>query len=457
MGALLAPEFRGLIGVAREEIVVPSGIYSRCWGSAEHDVASGVHRPLFATALALGDEGRRARLCILTLDLSFWRSSAEELEMRRAILARLALDDDELILHQSHTHSAPSTALEFAEKPGGHLIAGFRASLIETCGQAARRALEGVQPATLTWATGSCRLAFDRNFREPGSQRELIGVNPEVAADDTLLVGRVTAANGGVLAVILNYACHPVSLGGGNTLLSPDYVGAARATVESNAGRDAICVFLHGASGDLTPRRSYASEPEVADQNGREVGYAALAALESMLPPGNELRFGGVQESGTALALWEPAGIEVDRTLSTGRAACALALRNLESRAELEAAIAACTDRFMLERLERRLLLRRTVGDGDGFEFRFLVSRIGGSIIVALPGEAHSPLQVRLRERFPGVAIAVMNIANGYFSYLPPAADYERDTYQVRVALFRRGCQEEILREAVARIEELLS
>ena len=31
-----------------------------------------------------------------------------------------------------------------------------------------------------------------------------------------------------IIATMVNYACHPVSLGGGNKMISPDYYGAMR-------------------------------------------------------------------------------------------------------------------------------------------------------------------------------------------------------------------------------------
>jgi len=45
--------FTGRIGVAREDITPPVGIYCRNWGAAKHDAAEGVHRPLTLTALTL--------------------------------------------------------------------------------------------------------------------------------------------------------------------------------------------------------------------------------------------------------------------------------------------------------------------------------------------------------------------------------------------------------------------
>src|SRR5438105_8025614 len=47
------PQTRCRAGVARCDITPPVGIYHRMWGAAVHDQATGVHRPLLATALWL--------------------------------------------------------------------------------------------------------------------------------------------------------------------------------------------------------------------------------------------------------------------------------------------------------------------------------------------------------------------------------------------------------------------
>src|SRR5690606_3129471 len=109
--------------------------------------------------------------------------------------------------------------------------------------------------------------------------RLLVGFNPKEQADDTLLVGRVTDAKGKISGTIVNYACHPTTLAWENRLISPDYVGAMRELVEGNS--DAPCLFLQGASGELSPAEQYSGDSALADAYGRQLGYAALAALEA--------------------------------------------------------------------------------------------------------------------------------------------------------------------------------
>ncbi len=280
-------EFTGLIGVARVCIDPPEGMYARTWGSASHDIAEGQHRPLYATALAVSDGSPGGILWFLTADLMVWMSKDDEAGIRAPLERELGCAPGGLIMHLSHSHGAPFSDPARADAPGGHLIAVWREALVAACRSVLAEAREAMRPAVLGWSAGRCGLAYNRDLPDPETGALLCGLNPEPAADDTLLVGRVTDADGAVMAVLVNYACHPTSTGGGNRLISPDYIGALREIVEREAG--GICVFLHGADGELTPRRSFEDDVAAADQNGRELGYAAMAVLAGMFPPGQRM------------------------------------------------------------------------------------------------------------------------------------------------------------------------
>ena len=448
-------EFRGLVGVAREPITPPAGIYARLWGSAKHDIAEGVHRPLLATCLYFSDVDHLNPLALFALDLSWWRSTLDELEIRQAILERSGLREHQVILHVSHSHAAPPTLSEFADRPGGHLIRIYREQIKSVCANLLSKARAHTTASTLSWSVGACRLAFNRDLVSPVDGKVIVGLNPAQKADETLLVGRIADAAGSIVATLVNYACHPTSLGGANRLISPDYVGAMRETVENNTG-GAPCMFLHGASGDLTPRRSFQPDVGAADQNGREIGHAALATLESMHPPGTALTYAGIEESGAKLAMWSEKSAAPSTLLRSRRESVSLQFVDMPSRQELQEAIASSTEEFMRERLRRKMGLRAVMDDAGKADFPFLVWQLGDAFIVALPAEAHSPFQIGLRARFAHHAIAVLNIANGYLSYLPPREAYELNTYQAQVAIYKSGAAEELL-EAVSRtIEDML-
>ena len=96
----------------------------------------------------------------------------------------------------------------------------------------------------------------------------------------------------------------------------------------------------------------------------------------------------------------------------------------------------------MIERLRRRRRLMRAVGDGAVSRQRVWLWRMGDAVLIANPNEAYSALQTQLRRRFPGLALAVMNITNGSYAYLPEAEMYDRDQYQVWQTPYARGCLE---------------
>jgi len=229
-----------------------------------------------------------------------------------------------------------------------------------------------------------------------------------------------------------------------------------RETIEAATG-GGECVFLHGASGNQAPRRSFASDVRIADQNGREVGYAALSVLTSMFPPRVSLEFAGVEESGTPLAIWKERSVSAGSVIKARSITVRLAIADLPTRDELKRAIAEATESYMAERLTRRLLARESVGDGSEGDFTFLVWQLGDSFILGTPAEMHTAFQLELRRRFPASSIAVLNIVNGYASYLPPREDYSVGAYPVRVALYGVGSMETVLDAADRTIREMLA
>ena len=447
------PEFRGCIGVARTSITPPVGIYARSWGSAKHDTAEGVHKPLLATCIVFQDLSRKTELVLITLDVMIlWQGEADRI--RAIILERLGLKPHQLILHPSHSHSTPFLLSSQSDRPGGHLIAPYLATIPPACCELIAAARAQARPAILTWAYGRCGLAFNRDAIDPTTGRDICGLNLAVKADDTLLVGRVTDDGGGVSATIVNYACHPVSLGGGNRLLSPDYIGAMREVVEKETA-GAVCVFFQGAAGDVTPRRSYEANVEAADQNGRELGYAALSTLASMFPAGQELQYRGIEESGTALGIWRlTPKSAVSTEISAEVVTTKLPIKDMATRRELEDQLKSATERYEIERVERALARRALVGDGTRGELPFTVWHLGDSFLVATPAEPYTQFQVALRERFPEAAIAVLMASDGAKNYLPPPSAFKRDVYQVRVALYESGSLEAVTEQVSEAIEE---
>ncbi|HYF00528.1 MAG TPA: hypothetical protein VEJ18_16530 [Planctomycetota bacterium] len=447
------PEFAGRIGAAREDITPPVGIYARNWGAATHDVAEGIHRPLTLTVLTLQEDEQGPPLVLAAADLGGWRTKADEEYVRGALLDALTLDASRVMVNLSHTHAGPSTCREDRDKPGGHLIEAYLARVREALVKAARAALASAGPATLTWAVGRCDLAADRDLQDPDRDRWVTGFNPGAEADDTVLVGRAADASGRVVAVLVNYACHPTTMAWQNRLISPDYPGPMRDTVESQV-KGALCLYLHGCSGEVAARETY-TNAENCERQGRQLGYAALSTLEGMLPPRTRLEYAGVVESGAPLATWRRGPSSPPSTLKAVRADVDLRLKELPSVAQIEAALAGCEDRVLAERLRRKRRVRQLVGDGDVARVPLWVWRVGDAYLVGQPNEAYSFLQTELRRTTPGRAVVAMNLVNGSIGYLPRETLYGRDLYQVWQSPFDRGSLERVTAAARRAIQEL--
>lgn len=447
------PAFTGLIGVAQSDITPPAGIYSRNWGAANTDVATGVHQPLILGCVTFQSAKNEQPLVLVTADLGLWKRMDDEQYCRQGILDVLGLDAARLMFCFSHTHAGPSLCRDDVNKSGGQHIEPYLLQLQQKVIDTARKALANAALSTLTWHYGTCNLATNRDLPEIGKDRIVVGFNPDNTADNTLLVGRITDENNQVTGTIVNYACHPTTLAWDNPLISPDWVGAMRDLVQQET--QAPCFFLQGTSGELAPAEQYSGDKHLAERHGKQVGFAVLATLQDMLSPGKELKFDAVVESGAALAVWRESDKSTSTMLSARMVNAPLPLKELKSIAEIKVMWEECNDRVLEERLWRKLNVRKAVGDGDTAAIPLWVWQIGDSFLAGQPNEAYSLFQRSLRKQFPDYAVAVMNVANGHIGYLPTKDMYDKDIYSVWQTPFAEGALEKLIETATETIESI--
>jgi hypothetical protein len=468
-------------GVARGDITPPVGIYHRMWGAATHDRSTGVHRPLTATVLCLtpanrsGDEDTAVFIAVDHCLL--W--TADMNTLLDATAAQSNIPRERLTIFFSHTHAAGLMDPQRAHLPGGDLISGYLSGLAETLGTLVVQARATMQPAHIGYGYGRCDLATHRDYYDRRRGEYVCGFNPQGPADDTLLVARVAGVDGTTLATVVNYACHPTTLAWQNTLISPDYIGAMRAVVESATG--APCVFVQGASGDIGPREGYVGDTAVADRNGRQLGYAALSAMEALPQPQRQFTYAGAVVSGATLGTWEWTDISEDRRrqLECWRGfqkTVELPYReDLEGPDALEASIEqweaelrfaeeagdperARNARAMAERATRAITRVSALPSGQAYPYPLRGWRIGDAVWLALDGEHYNILQRTLRSRFPGAPIVVGTIANGSnVWYLPDRDSFGKGLYQEEASILARGALETLIEESAVQIAALLA
>src|SRR5690606_22755178 len=199
---------------------------------------------------------------------------------------------------------------------------------------------------------------------------------------------RICDVNDKPIGTIVNYACHPTTLGWENRLISPDYVGEMRRVVEADT--NAPCLFLQGASGDLAPAEQYSEDTALADRYGAQLGHAVLATLYGMLPSGKQLCFEGVIESGAPLGIWRTGDVPSTMVIKVLRIDVALDLKAFPSIPEIDGELASSTDRVERERLLR---LRGTAVLYEGqknVKLPVWIWMMGKAILVGQPYETYS-------------------------------------------------------------------
>jgi hypothetical protein len=472
MNCVDTPQTRCRAGVARGDITPPVGIYHRMWGAATHDRATGVHRPLLATLLRLEPlEGSpEQRRLMVALDHCILDGS----EIRRiqdTVGTAVGLAREHVHITLSHTHGSGWMSRSRADLPGGELIGPYLNSLAQRISDLARTAA-ATQPATIAYGEGRCALAAHRDFWDAERRHYVCGFNPAGAADDTVLVARITGATGETLATVVNYACHPTTLAWDNTALSPDYVGAMREVVEGHTA--APCLFLQGASGDLGPRDGFVGDWAVADRNGRQLGFAVLSALEALPLAGTRYVYAGAVLSGTFIGTWnhEPldeAALSRQAAWRCERWAVELPYRHdlptLEetrqalAQAEAEEARARATDdapaarsaRAIVEQMRRQLARLSVLPPGKTFSYMVNLWQVGEARWLLVPGEVYQAFQLTLRRRFPDLPLIVATLTGDWQpGYLPAANSYGYGIYQDAIAAVAPGALE-VLIEAIAR------
>ena len=312
-------------------------------------------------------------------------------------------------------------------------------------------------------------MAAHRDFQDLSDDQFVCGFNPENDWDFPVHVVRIRSIDGRELGSLVTYPCHPTTLAWENTLISPDYIGAMRETIES--GTAAPCQFLLAPCGDIGPRHGFVGDVSVADSNGMRVGHAALSAWHSLDHVEGDFVYQGPVLSGATLGEWCFQGWPSDTTpFSHDRFHVPLAYRtDLRDISTIESELQdweqqsqdanaskpdrAGTARAMAERCRREWERVAPLPPGDTYPLQVDILRCGDADIVLVEGEPYHQLQRDLQDAFPDRAIIVGVLSDGSrCSYLPTEDSFKKALYQVQVSLLAAGCLERLRNAIIERL-----
>ncbi|MCB0185635.1 MAG: hypothetical protein KDE31_15310, partial [Caldilineaceae bacterium] len=241
----------------------------------------------------------------------------------------------------------------------------------------------------------------------------------------------------------------------------------------------ATCIFALGACGELSPRHCHQGSLDVADANGRQLGYAALATLSTMDPPAHDFQYAGPVISGATLGTWQHKPQSAERLqqaaiFAGGEYIVELPQKPLPDPVALEAemeewgtkqqeadaagdVVAARDYGARLERARRWRMRVQQLVDRPTAPFHFTVYRLGDAFWVTTGGEPYSLIQTELRKRFPNHPILFSPLAHDFqVAYLLPADRYGKGLYQEEPSILAQGCLEELIDAVAEEITALL-
>lgn len=385
----------------------------------------GVHDDLSAKAMVWAEDARLARAAALvTLDL-IEVEEAEVATIRAVIESMTDIPGERIGVTCTHTHGGPPT---MAGRRLGRVDTHYLDRLCQAAAEATMEAARAIQPVVMRWATGS----------EPsvGKNRRV----PDGVIDPDVPIIRFQREDGIVIALLVSYGCHPVTLGPNNLQATADYPGYVRRTMEVvypeatahfvtgccgqvNNGHKA----LNGEKGQSMHWRTYGE----AQRIGRAIAGAAIQAAE--------------QSARLDVAVPAMAVSTVPVRIQTARRTIQLPFLPPPERSELEHLLDGWRNKACgLEQRDRRPgeleqlqvfiewaneLLSSEPHASVSAEIMAIA--IGDISLVLLPGESFVEFGLEIKQRSAPRSVMTLAYANGRPGYIPHRSAYPAGGYEV--------------------------
>jgi len=372
-------------GVAKVDITPPLG--TRLWGYFDRvEGATGTFDPLYARVLVL--EAGAKRLAYVDLDLGRTFGPASLDGLRNA--ARQNSGIDHLIVQATHTHAGPVILDEYPDGPPA-----WESEDLNRIEGAIHDAAEHAVPVRLGVGYGAAYIGYNRRHVDADGTISMLWSNstqtPTYPVDPLIAVLRIDRMDGQPLAILVNYAAHPVTFGSDDLRYSADFPGVMCKAVEQAFGGKPLAFFVQGAAGDINVFD--AGTPINLDVIGRRdwagetLGKAAASAaqqIETTAEPNPSIDFAADS-------------LEVKLRWNAGK-----------FRQELVRELGAKAFEIFAAPIK------------PAMELPVTTALINGKIaIVGMPGEPFVDFQTDLRAKCPVRDCFFLGYANGYYGYFP--------------------------------------
>ena len=262
-----------MVGVAKVDITPDYPVRLSGFGF-RREQSEGVTQPIFAKALAFGDEKAGPAILITADNLCLSLEIIEEVGQR--LKTKLNVNPDRLAFTATHTHTAPmlkdvAPTLFSVPIPVEHQanIDRYTRDFIDKVEAAAVAAVKDIRPAKVAWGIGSASFGMNRRTKDGPVDHDL----PAMVVKDL---------EGKPRAIWFSYACHCVTLS--NNKISGDWAGFAQAALEKNFP-GAVALASIGCGADQNPSSGVTGDKEaVCVEQGEQIVAGVKRMIAAMKP-----------------------------------------------------------------------------------------------------------------------------------------------------------------------------
>lgn len=276
-----------LLGTAARTINPPQGLPLVGYPSGRPN--TGIALDLFARATVLGSAQTKAPSAALIVLDTIGVSPELVKNIRQAAAQQIkGLDPASIMVSATHTHSAPALFFRRGAEGDHTQTAIYGEQTVKTAAETLAAAWKDAAEVLASIARTEVRLGHNRRVvdaegRATNNWHDVEGRHTGFFNPNVRILLFKDARTQKPRALFSFYACHPVTLGPGNTKVSADYPGHfARAIEAALPG----CLAIHVTSGaaNINPRNALADDPEKAKPAGDILAQAVLEELPHARP-----------------------------------------------------------------------------------------------------------------------------------------------------------------------------
>ncbi len=427
-------------GASRVDITPEIG--GHLYGYHPNVISRSIHDPIYASALALSQNGET--VILVSLNLCDFRTDHCDV-LRAYVCEQIGLPLSRLIVSLTHTHSAPNVG----GAPGwGEDIdrAFFESILLPQTVRACEQALHDRREAELAIGTTASYVGINRRNYDLFGQ-VVMNQNPWGYLDPTmtLLSFREIETKKGIFNLI-HYGCHGTAAGI-NHEVTRDWSGVMEDRIEQLTSTPTA--FYNGPFGDVGPRLT----------NGETTGD--ITYVEQL---------GAVAAQDAWRAYQNLGGYHVPK-LTVIEGEISLPYAPIPEKEALQQKIAAMGDPGKLEGLDATLYAQHTallemyekgIPFGEALKLPQTIICLGEVVFCPAPFELFSETALKLRQFTPKRHVLTLSNANGYCSYLPTEREFCHGGYEVEsfltynVPALRNDTEQTFVRENIRLLTEHL-